>query len=115
MAEKKEIKEEKEAPPEGEGEKKLTKEEERTQSLALIKEAKNQADRIEKGNKEFKDLLIHQEKMQIENSLGGTADAGSPETTEEQKANEAARKQLEGTGFEDYLFPEDKGDNSKKG
>ena len=52
--------------------------------------------------------------MQLESTLGGKADAGSTEKTEEDKEIEGARKLLEGTGFEDQLFPEKNNDNNKK-
>lgn len=72
----------------------------------LIAEANTVADRLEKQNKEYKALIERQERIAVENTLGGSSEAGHKETTEEDKADEAARKQLEGTGYEDMLFPE---------
>jgi len=73
----------------------------------LIGKANSVAERLEKGNKLFSALLDRQEKLQVEKTLGGSTEAGiAPKvTTDEDKAIAAAKKQLEGTGYEDMLDP----------
>ena len=76
----------------------------------LIAKANSVAERLEKQNKTFEALLNRQERLQVEKTLGGTAEAGlTPKSlTDEDKATAAAKKQLEGTGYEDILFPKAK-------
>ena len=69
----------------------------------LIEKANSAADRLEEGNKQLDQLLKKQEQMLVEQRLGGTANAGSPEKTEEQLSIESARKLLAGTGMEDAI------------
>ena len=104
--------EEEEAPPEKPEEKKPEKPEEKKEApkplsrpTELIIKANEAAERIEKANDDLKATLDRQERLQVERTLGGSAEAGQRPTTEEEKADEAARKQLEGTGFEEQLFP----------
>jgi len=72
----------------------------------MIKLAKEQADRLEKANKEMKDLLDRRDLIRAEQILGGKSEAGQQSKTEEDKEIEEARAMLMGTGFEDDLFPE---------
>ena len=72
---------------------------------AMINNANEAAERMEKANKEAKEIIHRQEMLKVEKTLGGTSDAGSQELTEEQKEVAAARKMIEGTGFETDLFP----------
>lgn len=79
------------------------------ETLDLIQQANSTADRLEKQNKQYEALIERQEKLTVENTLGGSTDAGqNKEQTDDEKADEAARKQLKGTGYEDLLFPEKK-------
>lgn len=71
----------------------------------LIDKAVNAAERLENANKELEKLLDKQARMKVEETLGGTAIAGTHKPTEEEKEIEGAKKLLEGTGFEDELFP----------
>lgn len=95
-----------EAPPEKPDETKETKPATPTgRASEAINKANAAAERIEKANSELKELLDRQERINVENTLGGNTEAGSPATTEEEAADEAARKTLEGTGFGEQLFP----------
>ncbi len=75
------------------------------QSNEMIDNANKAAERMENANKELKGLLAKQEAMKVEETLSGTAAAGKPTQTKEEKADKEARKLVEGTGFEDDLFP----------
>lgn len=88
-------------------EKKTAKKEAQQDSIALINRANEAADRIEKGNTEMRDLLDRRDRMKVEETLSGKTEAGNEAITEEQKADQAARDQLKGTGFEDQLFPKE--------
>lgn len=74
----------------------------------LIVDANAAAERIEKANIELARLLTRQEAMKVEEALGGTADAGQAELSDEEKSVAQAKKFIEGTGFEDELFPDKK-------
>ena len=74
----------------------------------MIVKANEAAERLEGANRELGKLLAKQEQLKVEATFGGTAEAGKQEDTKEQKAIAAARKLVEGTGFEDDLFPEKK-------
>ena len=103
--------EEKEAPPEKAEDKPQEKEPEPEKpktTIDLVQQANSVADRLEKQNKQYEALIERQERISIENTLSGSSEAGHKETTEEDKADAAARKTLEGTGYEDMLFPKDK-------
>ena len=99
--------EEKEAPPE-KAEGKPAEPEKPETTLDLVQQANTVADRLEKQNKQYEALIERQERIAVENTLGGSTEAGHKEKTEEDKADAAARKTLEGTGYEDMLFPEKK-------
>lgn len=71
----------------------------------LITKANAAALRQEEANKQLSTLLDRQEAMQVEKTLGGEAEAGSKQMTEEQKIDAEAKKLLAGTGFEKSLFP----------
>jgi len=73
-------------------------------SEEFIGKATEAAERLEKANKQLEKLLIKQEKIQIEQTLSGTATAGTHKPTEEEKEIEGAKKLLEGSGFGDELF-----------
>ena len=71
----------------------------------LIADANAAAERLEKANKVHAQLLQRQEAMQVEQTLGGTANAGQPSISKEDKEIQEAKKLLAGTGLEDYAFP----------
>ena len=75
------------------------------ESAGLVEKANDAATRLENANIELGKLLEKQAALQVESTLGGTATAGQPEPTEEQKSTAEAKKLLDGTGFED-LFDE---------
>ena len=112
MTEKKEEVKETEAPPEEKAEDKPEVKEEKKeeptsllQPTELINQANTAASRIEKANEELKKQLDRQEAMKVEQVLGGETEAGDQQDPAEKAADDAAKKQLEGTGFEDLLFP----------
>ena len=67
----------------------------------LINKAIGAAERMEKANTEMSKLLDRQERLKVEETLGGTADAGSAKPKKDENAE--AKKMLEGTGFEDMF------------
>ena len=69
----------------------------------LISKANVAAERQEKANDELREQLDRQERMNVEKTLGGKADAGSKELSEEEKQIRDTDKYLEGTGFEGML------------
>ena len=73
----------------------------------LIDNAQSAAEKLEKQNKLFSALLDRQERLEAEKRLGGNTEAGesTKEQTEEEKEIAAAKKQLEGTGYEDMFDP----------
>ena len=102
MAEEKDKEEKKKAAEEAAAQLKA-KQEAQKESAELITKSNEAAERQEKANEDLSALLDRQEKLQIERTLGGEAKAGQPATTEEEKGIESAKKQLEGTGFEDIF------------
>ena len=74
----------------------------------MIAKANEAVERLESANKELGKLLAKQEQLRVEASFGGTAEAGKREETKEQKEIKEARKLVEGTGFEDEIFPDEK-------
>lgn len=72
----------------------------------LVKNAWDAVERLEKENAELKNLLAQQALMKAEQILGGKADAGRKEETDEDREVKAARALLAGTGYESDLFPE---------
>lgn len=74
----------------------------------MIVKANEAAERLEGANRELGRLLAKREQLKVEATFGGYAEAGKQENTKEQKEIAAAKKLVEGTGFEDDLFPEKK-------
>mgnify|MGYP001561691808 FL=1 len=74
------------------------------QITAAMKKANDAADRLEKANKEMTEQLDRKERIIAQEKLGGRADTGQ-EISQEEKDNAEARKLIEGTGYEDRLFP----------
>ena len=70
---------------------------------SMLDQANEAADRIEAANKKQEILIAKMEALEVEKTLGGTADAGIEEKKDE---NAAAKALLKGTGYEDQLFPE---------
>lgn len=70
-----------------------------------ISRANAAAERMEAANKKHEALLNREEAQKVSDVLGGEAEAGiqNKEETEEEKITAAAKKQLEGTGFEDMV------------
>lgn len=64
---------------------KLTKEEH------MINQANDAAERLENANRELREVLAKQEELNVEKTLGGTADAGETEKVEETPQEYAAR------------------------
>ena len=75
-------------------------------STDLITKANEAAERQEKANAELSKLLTRQEALRVEQTLGGTAIAGAPALTQDEKDIAAAKKFLEGTGLEQDAFPD---------
>ena len=76
------------------------KEKEPKATQSIVDEANAAAQRMEEANKKQEELINRQEAIQVEKTLGGQADAGSKEMSEEDKITEEAKKALEGTGYE---------------
>ena len=81
---------------------------EAAEASELISKANDAAERLEAGNKELAQLLAKQERMKVEDTLGGSASAGTPEKSEDEKQIEGAKALLAGTGLEDEAFPPEK-------
>jgi hypothetical protein len=84
----------------------VTQQPEHDPNLDLILKANAAAERLEKANKQMAELLTKQALMKAEQIIGGQANAGSKQDTEEDKDIKAARALLAGTGLDDYAFPE---------
>lgn len=97
--------EQEEQKPERKPEKKEEKESEKSDSPAvagdMIKQANEAADRLEEQNKVLQSLIQRQEELKVVETLGGTAAAGQPKQSQEDKEIAETKKMLEGTGFED--------------
>ena len=82
---------------------KLDEKKDTIESTVLIDKANAAAERMEKANVQLGRLLAKQERLNIENTLSGTAEAGIQEKTQEEKEEDEAKKLLEGTGYEDLF------------
>lgn len=70
---------------------------EEVKTVELIVEAQKAADRLEKANKEFAELLKKQELLESRKILGGQATAGEPQPVEKKEtAAEYAKRMLKG-------------------
>lgn len=98
--------------PPSEEENKTTVSDKPTDTVDLIAKANEAAARLEAANTKNKKIVAELQKMQIEQILSGKTVAGKQEKSEEQIKEENARKMLEGTGMEEYAFPNAKTDNS---
>lgn len=75
----------------------------------MIEKANVTARRLEEANAELKQLLDRKERLRVEETLGGRATAGTKkEVSKEEQEIAAAKKLLEGSGYED-MFDETKG------
>lgn len=72
---------------------------EAAEKLEKVNEA---TDRLEKANEQMAANLTRQEQILAEKRLGGTTTAGETKLTEEEKAVEAAKKLVEGTGLNPF-------------
>ena len=70
----------------------------------LVQQANDAAERLEKANQESKELLKQAAEMKVQNTLGGTAEAGAEAKTKD-LAEEEAKRLLTDTGYENELFP----------
>ena len=77
------------------------------ESADRIAEARALAERMEKANKETRELINRQQAIKAEEILAGRSVATKPanELSQDEKEIAAARKMLQGTGYEDDLFP----------
>ena len=78
----------------------------------LIDGANKAAERLEAANKKMESLIQTQQKLVVEKTFGGESEAGVKRISKEEKAQEAAKKLLHGTGMEEYAFPNAKTDSS---
>ena len=76
-----------------------------TDQPSLLDKANATAERLEKANKDFAALLDKQERLRVQDTLGGTAHAGAQTETLEEKQIASAKQMLQGTGFEDMFDP----------
>jgi hypothetical protein len=70
------------------------------EAMILVKKANAAAARLEEANKKMEEILLKQEKLFVERSLGGKTEAGKPAMTEEEKETAEVKKMLDGTGLE---------------
>jgi len=75
----------------------------------LLDRASEVADRLEKANAQTEKLIKQQQRLHVEKTLSGSADAGNqPKAlTPDQVTTEEAKKFLKGTGYEGMLDKED--------
>jgi len=75
--------------------------------VSPIEEAKDVLQKITEQNQIMAGNLERVERLQSEQMLSGKAAAGTAtkEKTQDEKDTEGARKMIEGTGYEDQLFP----------
>lgn len=77
-------------------------EKEEVQSMSMIEKANEAAERLEKANKRQEELIKQQEALAVENTLSGTATAGTTkELSKDEKITQECKELLKGTGFED--------------
>lgn len=74
----------------------------------MITRANAAAIRVEEANAKMEELIQKLAALQVQNTLGGTTEAGQPVQTAEEKADAAAKEMIKGSGFEDELFPDKK-------
>ena len=81
------------------------------EKAAKEEKAAPQSNPIEEAKKVLKDLnasIERANKLAYENLISGKTLAGQREPTDEERIDEGARKLIEGSGFEDRLFPRKK-------
>ena len=69
----------------------------------VVENATKAAERLEAANAVTAELVAKQEKLMAQSILGGKSSAG--ETLPPVDENAGARAMLEGTGYDDMLFP----------
>jgi len=67
-------------------------------STELIDKANEAAERMERANVKREALLVREEALKVESTLGGSAEAGQP-AKKVDKDQEAANKLMEATGY----------------
>ena len=77
-------------------------------SADSIYNASKAAERLENANKKLAELLAIQEQTQVKKTLDGNADTGLKQETEDEKEIKDAKRFLDGTGLEEWAFPDDK-------
>ncbi len=77
-------------------------------SNRMIEDTNLAAKRTEDATAALKAENDRTQAMLVESKLGGTAAAGQPNMTDDEKEIEHATRFLEGTGYEDMLKPEKK-------
>ena len=70
-----------------------------------LQEAKETVKEMEKQNKIMADNIKKQEELQAEAMISGRTPAGQGSLSEEERKDADARKLIEGSGFEERLFP----------
>lgn len=73
-----------------------------------LEEAKETLKKLEEQNKIMTGNIEKATKLQAEIMISGKTPAGQSEMTDEEKAEADARKLIEGSGFEDRIFPKKK-------
>lgn len=81
----------------------VDKSDDKLEAGIMITRANEAAARLEAANKELSSLIAKQERLKVEATFGGSADAGSPSVSKEDKDKEAARSLLVGSGYEDVV------------
>lgn len=77
-----------------------------SEPVDMIANAETAAKRLEAANVQMEQNIKRLERARVQNTLGGSAEAGTVPVTDEQRKDANAKKFLSGTGFEDELFPD---------
>ena len=73
-----------------------------------IEDAKETLAELKEQNKVMTENIKKQTELQTEMIISGKTAAGAPSMSAEEKLDEDARKLIEGSGFEEKLFPKKK-------
>ncbi len=68
----------------------------------MVKKANEAAGRLEAANAQTEKLVARQERLKVQETLGGTADAGTPQKTKEEKAKEDMKGLLGEGGLDPF-------------
>lgn len=70
----------------------------------MVAKANKAAARLEKANKKQEEILKRAEALKVEETLGGSAEAGTAKKmTKDEKETAIAKEYLKGTGMEDMI------------